>query len=175
MQKKEKAFEPIRTAMKLTGGFTLSQLAEISGLEATTIQNWVKRGWIEPPKDRRYGETSIARVLIINMLKGAMQLSNIVSLMSYINGKVDDRCDDAIPDGELYSILCYVTEEIDKIGNWNKETVVSVIDEQIKDFEEPFSGGKEKLRNALEIMMLAHISSNLKNEADSLLQNFIND
>ena len=175
MQTKEKAFEPIRTAMKLTGGFTLSQLAEISGLEATTIQNWVKRGWIEPPKDRRYGETSIARVLIINMLKGAMQLSNIVSLMSYINGKVDDRCDDAIPDGDLYSIMCYVTEEIDKIGNWNKETVVSVIDEQIKDFEEPFSGGKEKLRNALEIMMLAHISSNLKNEADSLLQNFIND
>ena len=44
MQTKEKAFEPIRTAMKLTGGFTLSQLAEISGLEATTIQNWVKRG-----------------------------------------------------------------------------------------------------------------------------------
>ena len=175
MQTNGKAFEPIRTAMKLTGGFTLSQLAEISGLEATTIQNWVKRGWIEPPKDRRYGETSIARVLIINMLKGAMQLSNIVSLMSYINGKVDDRCDDAIPDGDLYSIMCYVTEEIDKIGNWNKETVVSVIDEQIKDFEEPFSGGKEKLRNALEIMMLAHISSNLKNEADSLLQNFIND
>ena len=88
MQTNGKAFEPIRIAMKLTGGFTLSQLAEISGLEATTIQNWVKRGWIEPPKDRRYGETSIARVLIINMLKGAMQLSNIVSLMSYINGKL---------------------------------------------------------------------------------------
>ena len=175
MQTKEKAFEPIRTAMKLTGGFTLSQLAEISGLEATTIQNWVKRGWIEPPRDRRYGETSIARVLIINMLKGAMQLSNIVSLMSYINGKVDERCDDAIPDGELYSIMCSVTEEIDKIGNLNKETVVSVIDEEIKDYEEPFSGGKEKLRNALEIMMLAHISSNLKNEADRMLQSFIND
>ena len=175
MQTKEKAFEPIRTAMKLTGGFTLSQLAEISGLEATTIQNWVKRGWIEPPKDRRYGETSIARVLIINMLKGAMQLSNIVSLMSYINGKVDERCDDAISDGELYSIMCSVTEEIDKIGNLNKETVVSVIDEEIKDYEEPFPGGKEKLRNALEIMMLAHISSNLKNEADRMLQSFIND
>ncbi len=175
MQTKEKAFEPIRTAMKLTGGFTLSQLAEISDLEATTIQNWVKRGWIEPPKDRRYGEASIARVLIINMLKGAMQLSNIVSLMSYINGKVDDRRDDAIPDGELYSIMCSVTAEVDKIGNWNKETVVSVIDEEIKDYEEPFSGGKEKLRNALEIMMLAHISSNLKNEADKMLQKFMVD
>lgn len=173
MQNNEKAFEPIRTAMKITGGFTLSQLAEISGLESTTIQNWVKRGWIEPPKDRRYGEASIARVLIINMLKGAMQLSNIVSLMSYINGKVDDRRDDAIPDGELYSILCSVTEKIDKGGNLSNETVVSVIDEQIKDYEEPFSGGKEKLRNALNIMMLAHISSNLKNQADEMLKQFM--
>ena len=175
MQTKEKAFEPIRAAMKLTGGFTLSQLAEISGLEATTIQNWVKRGWIEPPKDRRYGEAATARVLIISMLKVAMQLSNIVSLMSYINGKVDDRRDDAIPDGELYSIMCSVTSDIDIIGNLNKETIISVIDEQIKDYEEPFLGGKEKLRNALEIMMLAHISSNLKNEADEMLKKFIND
>ena len=46
---------------------------------------------------------------------------------------------------------------------------------EIKDFEEPFPGGKEKLRNALEIMMLAHISSNLKNEADSMLQKFMAD
>ena len=71
--------------------------------------------------------------------------------------------------------MCSVTEEIDKIGNLNKETVVSVIDEEIRDYEEPFPGGKEKLRNALEIMMLAHISSNLKNEADRMLQSFIND
>ncbi len=175
MQLKEKAFEPIRAAMKLTGGFTLSQLAEISGLEATTIQNWVKRGWVEPPKERRYGEASTARILIINMLKGAMQLSNIVSLMSYINGKVDDRRDDTIPDGELYSIMCSVTEEIDRIGNLNKETVISVIDRQIEDYEEPFSGGKEKLCNALNIMMLAHISSNLKNEADEMLQKLMED
>lgn len=171
MQMKEKAFEPIRAAMKLTGGFTLSQLADITGLEATTIQNWVKRGWIEPPKDRRYGEASTGRILVINMLKGAMQLSNIVALMAYINGKVDDRRDDAIPDGELYSIMCSVTAEIDRIGNLNKETVTNVINEKINDYEEPFPGGKEKLRNALNIMMLAHISSNLKNEADEMLKN----
>ena len=173
MQTKRDAFEPIRTAMKLTGGFTLSQLAEFTGLEPTTIQNWVKRGWIEPPKDRRYGEASTARVLIINMLKGAMQLSNIVSLMAYINGKVDVRDDDAIPDGELYSIMCSVTEEIDKIGNLNKETIIRVIDEEIKDYKEPFEGGKEKLRNGLEIMMYAHISSNLKNDAENMLQKFM--
>lgn len=173
MKTDERAFEPIRSAMKLTGGFTLSQLADISNLEATTIQNWVKRGWIEPPKERRYGEESVARVLIINMLKGAMQLSNIVSLMSYINGKVDDRRDDSIPDGELYSIMCSVMKRIDEIGSISKETVTDVIDDEIKDYKEPFPGGKEKLQNALNIMVLAHISSNLKKEAEDMLQKYI--
>ncbi len=169
----QKAFEPISAAMRLTGGFTLSQLSDISGLETTTIQNWVKRGWIEPPKNRRYGEESVARVLIINMLKGAMQLSNIVELMSYINGKVDDRQDDAIPDGELYSLLSVVTKKIDCIGNLSTEKVAEIVEQEIKDYNEPFPGGKEKLKNGLTIMMLAHISSTLKNRADEMLKTFI--
>ena len=94
------------------GGITLSQVSIMTGLEPYMIQNWVKRGWIEPPKDRRYGETSIARVLIINMLKGAMQLSNIVSLMSYINGKVDDRSDDIIEDAVLYDYICKILDKL---------------------------------------------------------------
>lgn len=168
-----KAFEPISAAMKLTGGFTLSQLSELSGLECTTIQNWVKRGWIEPPKNRRYGEESVARVLIINMLKGAMQLSGIVELLAYINGKVDDRYDDAIPDGELYSLLCTVTEKLDEIGNLNRATITEVVENELEDYKEPIPGGKEKLKNALTVMMLAHISSSLKNEANQILKDII--
>lgn len=166
----EKAFEPIAAAMKLTGGFTLAQLSEISGLEPTTIQNWVKRGWIEAPKDRRYGIQSTARVLIINMLKGAMQLASIVSLLAYVNGKVDDRKDDAIPDGELYNIMCSIIAEIDKSGDLSLESVSHFVEKKIDGYNEPFEGGKEKLRNALEIMMLAHISSNLKAQAEEKLK-----
>ncbi len=169
MDNQEKAFEPIAAAMKLTGGFTLAQLSEISGLEPTTIQNWVKRGWIEPPKDRRYGIQSTARVLIINMLKGAMQLSSIVSLLAYVNGKVNDRNDDAIPDGELYSIMCSIITEIDKSGDLSLESVSHFVEKEIDGYEEPFQGGKEKLRKALQIMMIAHISSNLKLQAEKML------
>lgn len=175
MKNSEKAFEPIAAAMKLTGGFTLAQLSDISGLEPTTIQNWVKRGWIEPPKDRRYGEQSTARVLIINMLKGAMQLSNIVAIMAYVNGKVDDRRDDAIPDGELYNIMCSIITEIDKSGDLSLESVSYFVDAEIDGYEEPFSGGKEKLRKALQVMMLAHISSNIKLQAENLLKDCLSE
>ena len=173
MESKVKAFEPIAAAMRLTGGFTLAQLSEISGLEPTTIQNWVKRGWIEAPKERRYGIQSTARVLIINMLKGAMQLSSIVSLLAYVNGRVDDRNDDAIPDGELFSIMSSIIEEIDKSGDLSLESVSRFVEKEIDGYEEPFEGGKEKLRNALEIMMLAHISSNLKVQAENKLKELI--
>lgn len=168
MDNPPKSFDMISSAMKLTGGFTLSQLAEISGLETTTIQNWVKRGWIEPPKDRRYGEESVARVLVINMLKGVMQLSDIVSLLSYVNGKVDDRTDDAIPDGELYNLLCSVTAEIDKTS-FDIDEIDRIIAEKTKNYVEPFPKGKEKLCNAIKVMMLAHISSKLKKQAQDLL------
>ena len=173
MESKVKAFEPIAAAMRLTGGFTLAQLSEISGLEPTTIQNWVKRGWIEAPKECRYGIQSTARVLIINMLKGAMQLSSIVSLLAYVNGRVDDRNDDAIPDGELFSIMSSIIEEIDKSGDLSLESVSRFVEKEIDGYEEPFEGGKEKLRNALEIMMLAHISSNLKVQAENKLKELI--
>ena len=36
----------IEPVLKATGGLTLAQVRKITGLETTTIQNWVKRGWV---------------------------------------------------------------------------------------------------------------------------------
>ena len=37
-------------ALFSAGGLTLSQVASVTGLEPYTIQNWVKRGFLPPPK-----------------------------------------------------------------------------------------------------------------------------
>lgn len=42
------------TSMFLPGNMLLSQVSRVSGLEAYTIQNWVKRGFLSPPLDKRY-------------------------------------------------------------------------------------------------------------------------
>lgn len=34
----------------LAGGLTLSQVSNIAGLEPYTVQNWVKRGYLQPPR-----------------------------------------------------------------------------------------------------------------------------
>ncbi len=170
---KQREFDKIAQVIEMTGGITLSQLSEISGLEASTIQNWVKRGWVESPKNRRYGEQSVARVLVISMLRGAMQLSSIVELMTYVNGKVDDRSDNAIPDGELYSILCSITKNLAETPYYANDVVIQMIDDEMKGYKEPFSGGYQKLRNTLRIMTMAYISSELKNQAEQLFNSII--
>lgn len=171
---KRESFDMIAYTIRSTGGLTLSQLASISGLETTTIQNWVKRGWVESPDGRLYGEHSTARVLIIAMLRSVMQLSDIVYLMSYINGKVDDRSDDAIDDGQLYQILCSITSKLDSERVIDEGMIDSLISRELASYTEPFEGGLEKLRNTLRIMSLAYLSARLKDMVQALLETTVN-
>ena len=46
--------EEMFSSMFLAGGMVLSQVANITGLEPYTIQNWVKRGFLSPPQNKRY-------------------------------------------------------------------------------------------------------------------------
>ena len=68
-------------SMFLAGGMVLSQVSSITGLEAYTIQNWVKRGFLAPPKNKRYDLEQVCRIITINMLKGALPLEKICSMM----------------------------------------------------------------------------------------------
>lgn len=47
--------EPILTA---TGGITLSQLTAITGLQGSTIQNWIKRGWVSATEGKEIHRTT---------------------------------------------------------------------------------------------------------------------
>jgi hypothetical protein len=69
-------------SMFLAGGLTLSQVANITGLEPYTVQNWVKRGFLPPPRNKRYDMEQVCRIIIINMLKGALPLEQICRLIS---------------------------------------------------------------------------------------------
>ena len=153
------AFESLSETIKLTGGLTLSQLCEITSLESTTVQNWVKRGWVEAPKARRYGEFSVARVLLLNSMRGAMQLDDIVMLMASLNGRVDDRSDDIIPDSELYNHLSAVTALAGE--STDGQLLEEAVDKRLEGYTEPKKGAKAMLREALLIMAYACRSTEL--------------
>ena len=107
-QARNAAFSLISPVLEATGGLTLSQLSKLSGLEGSTIQNWIKRGWVSSTKGKKYSEQQVLRILLINMLRGAMKLESIVNLMAYINGDVEDTSDDIIDEITLYNILCRI-------------------------------------------------------------------
>jgi len=154
-------------SMFLAGGLTLSQVSSITGLESYTVQNWVKRGFLAPPVNKRYNMEQVCRIIIINMLKGAIPLEQICSLLSYINGSLTDESDDIIDDAVLYFKFVSLAARARHIGGtkeWGE-----ALEEVMVNYAEPFPGAREKVTKVLRIMLTAWIASRLKAQADGMI------
>ena len=153
-------------SMFLAGGLTLSQVASITGLETYTIQNWVKRGYLPPPQQKRYDMEQLCRLININMLKGALPLDRVCQLMSYINGSLSDESDDIIDDTVLYFMfvrLAARARTMDSREDWD-----SALDTVMVDYREPFPGAKEKIVQVLRIMLTAWLATRMRQEAERM-------
>lgn len=158
----------------ISDGIMLTQIREISGIDGSTLQNWVKRGWVANSKLKRYNIDQVAHILIINMLRNCMQLDRIAFLIKYINGNVDDNSDDIICDSKLYDYICRI---LDKLTKKNVEhtfdTLRECIEKVTADYEEKITGAAKRLNNALEIIITAYYSSLIKKAVDEKLTNLI--
>ena len=154
--------------MFLAGGLTLSQVASITGLENHTIQNWVKRGFLPPPQNKRYNMEQLCRILNINLLKGNMPLEQIVKLMGYLNGNLADESDDLVDDTMLFFMFVSLAARARYIGgsvNWD-DALVQVTE----SFVEPVPGAREKLIKVLKVMLTIWIANLLKAKADRMIE-----
>ena len=154
-------------SMFLAGGLTLSQVASITGLESYTIQNWVKRGFLAPPKNKRYTMEQVCRILNINLLKGALPLEEICRMMQYINGDLTNEADDTIDDTLLYFNFVKLAARARHLGGtteWNQ-----AIDEVLVDYAEPIPGAKARIVKVLRIMLTAWVAGRLRQEAEDML------
>jgi len=68
-------------AMFLAGGLTLSQVLYLTDLEAHTVQNWVRRGFVPPPIGKKYGLAQFCRIALLNALRSAIPLEQICRLL----------------------------------------------------------------------------------------------
>ena len=125
------AAEEVFSSLFLAGGLVLSQVTQVTGLEPYIIQNWVRRGFLAPPKQRKYTRRQLSRILMINALKSTLSIEQICKLLSYINGALDDEGDDTIDerlaDGYYYSksirLLKYLLEHPEELEKPLKEEV----------------------------------------------------
>lgn len=98
----------LASILRVTDGLSLSQICSLCGIEPTTIQNWVKRGYIPRPVNKKYYEKHLYRILLISSLKEGLQIDQVNDLMVSINGDVEDESDDIISDAKLYEIFCSI-------------------------------------------------------------------
>ena len=155
-------------ALFLAGGLTLSQVSSITGLEPYAVQNWVKRGFLTPPKAKRYDQEQVCRIILINMLKGTLALEQITHMLSYVNGNLADDSDDLIDDAVLYFMFVRLAARARHIGGteqWDK-----AVESVLTDYREPVPGAKERVRKVLRTMLTAWVANRLRLETEEMLK-----
>ena len=161
----EGLFQP----MFFAGGLTLSQVSSITGLEPYAIQNWVKRGFLSSPQNKRYNLQQLCRIITIQMLKGALPLEKICSLLQYINGDLTDESDDTVDDAALYFMFVKLAARARHIGgdqSWDDALL-----EATASYTEPYPGARDRVIQVLRVMLMAWISSRLQAQVDEMVDN----
>ena len=155
----------------ISEGVMLTQIRDISGIDGSTLQNWTKRGWVENSKLKKYNINQVAHILIINMLRSCMQLDKIAYLIQYINGSVNDRSDDIIEDSVLYDYICKILDKLMSYEVCSLGSVRQEIEIVTADYKENISGARERLSQALEIIVVAYYASLIKRHSDAMIDN----
>lgn len=153
--------------MFLAGGMTLSQVSSITGLEPYTIQNWVKRGFLPSPRNKRYDMEQVCRLININILRGTMPLEQILKLMAYLNGDLADESDDLVDDTLLFFLFVKLAARARYIGG--TETWDDALIHATEGYQEPIPGAREKLIKVLKVMLTIWMANRMKAEAERML------
>ncbi len=154
--------ETLMTALFAGGPLMLSQVCHISGLEPYVIQNWVARGFLPPPVGKKYARRQLCRILLIHTLRGVLSLERIVSLLSYVNGHLDDESDDTVDDSQLYLWLVRCLHA--PAGEEEKALPAC-----LAEYEEPFPGAGRRLEQVLRILVTAARAAALQEQAQALI------
>lgn len=162
------ATETAIRSMFLAGGMVRSQVAAATGIEAHAIQNWVRRGFLSSPVNKRYSCRQFCRIVIINMLKNDLPMEKICSLLSYINGRLNTESDDSIDDTQLYFAFLRVAAVCHGLME-DREALLLCIRESLDDYREPVEGAKLRVEQVLHIMITAWASAELRRESEYLL------
>lgn len=154
-------------ALFLGGDLVLSQVAGITGLEPYQVQNWVRRGFLTPPEKKRYTLRQLCRIININMLKGVLPIEKVCSLLGYINGQLNDESDDIIDDSALYFMFVELAARVKEL--YNPDFAEQQLEQTLISYSEPYPGAKQRVKNALRIMLTAYLAERMRQEAEKML------
>lgn len=151
-------------ALYLAGDLQLGQVSAITGLEPYRIQNWVRRGYLSPPVNKRYSQNQLCRILNIHLLRGCFPLEKVRTLLSYVNGRLDEESDDLIDDRDLYGLFVFLAANV-KNQHYDLETSIH---NALENLPERTSGANARIYKVLKAMLFAWISGELAQKANDM-------
>ena len=166
-QQETEHIQEIFSSMFLGGGIVLSQISGITGLEPYTVQNWVKRGFLTKPVNKRYTLRQLCRIININMLKAALPMEEICGLLEYINGHLNDESDDLIDDSQLYFLFVKLAAHHRQMNDAHGRD--EYLEQLLADYQEPVPGAKARVAKVLRVMLTAWAAAQLRLTAEQMV------
>ena len=116
--------------------------------------------------------TMYLSIVLLAMLKEDEGAGNSPEVLKAV-GKIDDKSDDIIRDSVLYDYICRILETLTRKDVATKASITEVIRDQISDYKEAMAGARDRLANALEIIVTAYYAALIKRSSDEMLANLM--
>ena len=104
--------------------------------------------------------------MLINSIRRSMKIENVINLMTYINGDVEDTSDDVVSDEILFNEFCKAVYMCDTSHTCDFDVISAIITEQVTHIPDLDETDKTKLQKTLQIMTLAFLSAQLQDKID---------
>ncbi len=163
-------FERFSPFIRAADGLSLGQICSITGLEPFMIQNWVKRGFVPHPVNKKYGRRHLARVLLISCLRDAMPIDRIGAILIYINGDTNDESDDIITEDRLFDSFCLSLKRYTDTPDMTPEKSIS---ETLASLNVTDPDATDRLGKALSVMLYGYISGAYKRMSDAAFNEMV--
>lgn len=160
-------FGVLSPLLGLGSGLLLSQITHIAdNLTKETIQNWVKRSYIEPPRNGRfYDENQVARILIFNSLRRVLELDDIKLLLQYSA----EASDGTLGEKELLSLFNDSVIKTRSVTSGDLAGYEKTVGKELALSLEKKGGDVGKIKEVIYIMLTAYQAGLLKRQAENLI------
>ena len=95
-----------------------------------------------------------------------LPIEKVCSLLGYINGQLDDESDDIIDDSALYFMFVELAARVRELYN---PDFAEQLEQTLISYSEPYPGAKQRVKNALRIMLTAYLAERMRQEAEKML------
>lgn len=160
-------FGVLSPILGLGSGLLLSQITHIAdNLTKETIQNWVKRSYIDPPRNGRfYDEDQVARILIFNSLRRALELDDIKLLLECTS----EASGGTLGEKELLALFNDSVIKTSQIASGDLAGYEKAVGKELAISLEKKGGEREKIKEVIYIMLTAYQSGLLRQQAENLI------